>query len=203
MPPAIRPSTGGEAMHAGSRGLVQPADDDVASGRSEQEGVQRSLAGHEATGRSSGSRGFRARPPPGTPPLLAHATSASLTAEIRLASARRGALRHGPGSARTLTLQIQTGQEPTSTAISACSSSRTRALPLRPGWYRGPYAAWTWPGRPACAPGPGARPTSCRAQPAPRFPYRYLRSGSSGMSRQGIQLYPSPSRRTRLLQGGR
>jgi hypothetical protein len=76
MPPAIRPSTGGEAMHAGSRGQVQPADDDVASGRSEQEGVQRSLPGHEATGRSSGSRGFRARPPPGTPPLLAHATTA-------------------------------------------------------------------------------------------------------------------------------
>ena len=57
-------------------GQVQPADDDVASGRSEQEGVQRSLPGHEATGRSSGSRGFRARPPPGTPPLLAHATTA-------------------------------------------------------------------------------------------------------------------------------
>jgi hypothetical protein len=92
-------------------GQVQPADDDVASGRSEQEGVQRSLPGHEATGRSSGSRGFRARPPPGTPPLLAHATTASLTTVIWLASARRGALRHGPGSARTLTLQIQTGQE--------------------------------------------------------------------------------------------
>ena len=98
-------------MHADSRGQVQPADDDVASGRSEQEGVRRSLPGHEATGRSSGSRGFRARPPPVTPPLLAHATTASLTAVIRLASARRGALRHGPGSARTLTLQIQTGQE--------------------------------------------------------------------------------------------
>ena len=67
-------------MHAGSRGQVQPADDDVASGRSEQEGVQRSLPGREVTGRSSGSRGFRARPPPGTPPLLAHATTASLTA---------------------------------------------------------------------------------------------------------------------------
>jgi hypothetical protein len=111
MPPAIRPRTGGEAMHADSRGQVQPADDDVASGRSEQEGVRRSLPGHEATGRSSGSRGFRACPAPGTPPLLAHATTASLTAVIWLASARRGALRHGPGSARTLTLQIQTGQE--------------------------------------------------------------------------------------------
>jgi hypothetical protein len=92
-------------------GQAQPADDDVASGRSEQEGIQRSLPGHEATGRSFGTRGFRARPPPGTPPLLAHAATASRTAVIRLASARRGALRRGLGSARTLTLQIQTGQE--------------------------------------------------------------------------------------------
>lgn len=79
------------------RGRCSPLMMTWPAGRSEQEGVQCSLPGHEATGRSSGSRGFRARPPPGTPPLLAHAATASVTAVIRLASARRGALRRGPG----------------------------------------------------------------------------------------------------------